>query len=472
MHKHSLNNNASELEQNPSAGKRQCLEQGTHVGGYNDVLIPGSPSYRRRKSKAQPRPQVQIPLRGIGPVLVPNCNDVLSGRGGKINSHAGNVQFREAVSAMKKDYLSKSTRKLDKAHMAAKLVQQVRSMDPPGRFLKEEEKDGGLWFDIGDAKAIKKVCQALREDSADLRQELGLTQVDNNKSNESWSSTDGKQEKSTAANNEKQQQQQEKNKEDEDDDASNDLCEQNLPSSPPLTPTVSMRISSRQSPNRHENSPRHQQISSSASSPAMVEEVITPETIRLCFDAEVPTTKYYMNSKALLQLPTFSAATPKHVFSNHYHQQQQQPHHSHYLHRQQRIQAIPSRVEYGSYQAQHDAFPSPGSLKSMRHHHYHQRAGGVPTFEPFLHPDTSSRSIVVSHHHHPPMMKGGKHYTHDQQYCYPRGCTPPPPPLMEAPWVDNSICISRSNSSCSSSSYPSQWWGLGGASFPPPPQGR
>lgn len=45
-------------------------------------------------------------------------------------------------------------------------------MDPPGRFLKED-RDTGLWFDIGDAKAIKKTGQALREDAPDIRPELG-----------------------------------------------------------------------------------------------------------------------------------------------------------------------------------------------------------------------------------------------------------------------------------------------------------
>ena len=41
-------------------------------------------------------------------------------------------------------------------------------MDPPGRFLKED-RGTGLWFDIGDAKAIKKTGQALREDAPDIR---------------------------------------------------------------------------------------------------------------------------------------------------------------------------------------------------------------------------------------------------------------------------------------------------------------
>ena len=125
-----------------------------------------------RKSTAQPRPAVHVPPRGIGPIAEPNENDVLCGRGGRINSHSGNIQFRDMVQARKKEYLAKTTKKLEKAHIAAKIVTEIRTMDPPGRFLKEDS-DTGLWFDIGDAKAIKKAGQALREDAPDIRPEIG-----------------------------------------------------------------------------------------------------------------------------------------------------------------------------------------------------------------------------------------------------------------------------------------------------------
>jgi hypothetical protein len=124
-----------------------------------------------RKSTAQPRPVLHIPPRGIGPIVDPNENDVLCGRGGRINSHAGNVQFRDVINSRKKEYLAPSTKKLEKAHIAAAIVNDIRNMDPPGRFLKED-RDTGLWFDIGDAKAIKKTGQALREDAPDIRPDL------------------------------------------------------------------------------------------------------------------------------------------------------------------------------------------------------------------------------------------------------------------------------------------------------------
>jgi len=121
-----------------------------------------------RKSTAQPRPVLNVPPRGIGPITVPNENDVLCGRGGRINSHAGNVQFRDIIHSKKSEYLAPSTKKLEKAHIAAGIVSDIRTMDPAGRFLKED-KGTSMWFDIGDAKAIKKTGQALREDAPDIR---------------------------------------------------------------------------------------------------------------------------------------------------------------------------------------------------------------------------------------------------------------------------------------------------------------
>mmetsp|Transcript_10533 Transcript_10533/g.11969 ORF Transcript_10533/g.11969 Transcript_10533/m.11969 type:complete len:230 (+) Transcript_10533:266-955(+) len=121
-----------------------------------------------RKSTAQPRPVLNVPPRGIGPITDPNENDVLCGRGGRINSHAGNVQFRDIIHSKKKEYLAPSTKKLEKAHIAAGIVNDIRTMDPPGRFMKED-RGTGMWFDIGDAKAIKKTGQALREDAPDIR---------------------------------------------------------------------------------------------------------------------------------------------------------------------------------------------------------------------------------------------------------------------------------------------------------------
>jgi len=115
-----------------------------------------------------PRPEVS-PGHG-GPVRTPNCNDVLSGRGGRINSHSGNIHFREMVESLKRDYLDPRTKKLEKARIAARLVATVRRLDPPGKFLKEDPHTG-MWVEIGDERAWKKAGQALRESAPEIRAE-------------------------------------------------------------------------------------------------------------------------------------------------------------------------------------------------------------------------------------------------------------------------------------------------------------
>ena len=102
----------------------------------------------------------EIPANYGGIVTEPNMNDVLSGRGGRINAHPGNVQYRGLVKHYRVIYMSPVTKKLDKAKIAANIVTIVRNMNPPGRFLKEEN---GAWVEIGDERATKKAGQAMRE---------------------------------------------------------------------------------------------------------------------------------------------------------------------------------------------------------------------------------------------------------------------------------------------------------------------
>jgi hypothetical protein len=51
------------------------------------------------------------------------------------------------------------------------IVEAVRSLDPPGRFL-DKDPQTGLWYDIGHKKAVEKTSQALRDGAASLRKQL------------------------------------------------------------------------------------------------------------------------------------------------------------------------------------------------------------------------------------------------------------------------------------------------------------
>ena len=101
----------------------------------------------------------------------PHHNDVLCGRGGTINDHPGNKQYRKMVDNKKRVYLS-ARFKREKRLIATGIVEQIRNLNPPGRFLMKEGKDSSTWFDIGDVKAREKVSQALRENALAVRKEM------------------------------------------------------------------------------------------------------------------------------------------------------------------------------------------------------------------------------------------------------------------------------------------------------------
>ncbi len=54
------------------------------------------------------------------------------------------------------------------------IVRAIRNGDPPGRFLKKDEKTG-KWIDVGDKKAAEKTSQALREKTNDEKDDKTKT---------------------------------------------------------------------------------------------------------------------------------------------------------------------------------------------------------------------------------------------------------------------------------------------------------
>jgi len=109
------------------------------------------------------------PLKNI---RTPHAHDVLCGRGGGTNNHAGNESFRDLVNERKRTYLNSSKR--EKPLVSRSIVEAVRNRKPPGRFLTKDDKTG-LWNDIGDQKAREKTSQALREGAPVIRREIGMT---------------------------------------------------------------------------------------------------------------------------------------------------------------------------------------------------------------------------------------------------------------------------------------------------------
>lgn len=67
----------------------------------------------------------------LSSVIEPHENDVLLGRGGKNNRHAGNEQLRQMARQYREDY--QIATKKGKSQLSRKLVHQVRELSPPGR---------------------------------------------------------------------------------------------------------------------------------------------------------------------------------------------------------------------------------------------------------------------------------------------------------------------------------------------------
>merc|ERR1712194_221931 len=122
----------------------------------------------KQKKHLYPSSRQNIPAGYGGYVMTPNKNDVLSGRGGRVNGHAGNKRYRDIANSTKAEYLSPETRKMHKAHIAGNIVWNIRQCIPPGRFLKADPSTG-MWYEIGDKAAIRKCGQTLREKSSEFR---------------------------------------------------------------------------------------------------------------------------------------------------------------------------------------------------------------------------------------------------------------------------------------------------------------
>ena len=84
-----------------------------------------------------------------------------------------------SVYHISKQELYVSSNKRDKMAISRSIVEAVRARSPPGRFL-EKDVDTGLWFDIGDKKAIEKTSQALRDGAAAYRRQLSDDMSDPN----------------------------------------------------------------------------------------------------------------------------------------------------------------------------------------------------------------------------------------------------------------------------------------------------
>ena len=97
-------------------------------------------------------------------------NDVLSGRGKGNANHQGNKRYRTIVKNHQQEYAQMSTHK-EKTIVAKKVLQEIRSSHPPGRFL-TQTKHCIMWYPQAEENILLKIKQALREKSKVVNEEL------------------------------------------------------------------------------------------------------------------------------------------------------------------------------------------------------------------------------------------------------------------------------------------------------------
>ena len=86
----------------------------------------------------------------------PNVADVLCGRGGKVNKHAGNIVYRKVVEHNKSYY--QSVHKKHRILVSQSIVRAI--LNYGGRFMGQKGKE---WTPICFKRAVQKTSQALRE---------------------------------------------------------------------------------------------------------------------------------------------------------------------------------------------------------------------------------------------------------------------------------------------------------------------
>jgi len=144
--------------------------------------VSGSKGGRKRQRSVESTPGANAPLpeKPLDPIVENpfgvHSHDVLSGRGAYVNGHVGNQRFRKLAIERKAQFDAGNYS--EKRTLAGEIVGVIRSLVPPGRFLKRVANHGGAttkskeeaspqgldgWEELSDDRAIHKACQVMRD---------------------------------------------------------------------------------------------------------------------------------------------------------------------------------------------------------------------------------------------------------------------------------------------------------------------
>jgi len=138
------------------------------VGLHKEATRALSPSSHEVQSQTSlplsPLPTIEagsyISDAGVTP------HDVLCGRGGGTNQHAGNKVFRQLCDEYRPAYVNHKEREMKKSDVVRTIVNSVRANG--GRFLRRH-KAGQGWVEVSDKEALSKTSQAMRDGMAQSR---------------------------------------------------------------------------------------------------------------------------------------------------------------------------------------------------------------------------------------------------------------------------------------------------------------
>lgn len=144
----------------------------------------GQARKRSRQTESTPIIELPVPTGPLEPIIENpfgvHDHDILCGRGAFVNGHIGNQRLRTLAQERKAAFDSGNY--TEKRTLAGEIVQIIKALDPPGRFLKraaatpakaEKKEDeswvlppkgtDGEWEELNDEKAIHKACQVMRD---------------------------------------------------------------------------------------------------------------------------------------------------------------------------------------------------------------------------------------------------------------------------------------------------------------------
>ena len=97
-----------------------------------------------------------------------HAHDVILGRGEGVNKHYGNILFRKLVAPLRTKFHDRE----EKKQAAMQIIDGIKQLNPPGRFLMISPVDKSSLYEISDKKAVTKVYQSLRDQRPERKQAL------------------------------------------------------------------------------------------------------------------------------------------------------------------------------------------------------------------------------------------------------------------------------------------------------------